>query len=184
MWLAKEEIQHDKIVSSNMRQWLLHTQNMTETLKRAGLDFHLKVLDQSFQEMYDDETFILENEYNKQAWIRQVFSFGDTKPLVYARVVVPHKTYSVYSHILEKLGTQSIGNAFLYATPNIRRCDFEYQKLTPDMPLFEALQKWYLPQDDFIYWARRSVFVLPKGNILITEILLEHLPQYPHADPV
>lgn len=168
-------------ITKNTYQWLTLPNNLTETMIKTGVSFSLKLLSQLFAQPYHDEISAF-HDYPTNAsyaWIRKVFLEGNQTPWIFARVIIPETTYFNYEHAFRNLGHAPIGNTLLYHNPQVTRKDFEYKQITVDDALFSELKIYHQALFLNDLWARRSLFMLPKGCLLITEIFLDHLRPYP-----
>ena len=77
------------------------------------------------------------------------------------------------------MGDAPIGNTLLYNNNRIIRKAFEYKSVEHNDPVFQELQRLEPLRHSDIYWARRSIFVLPRGALLINEFILNNIPNYP-----
>lgn len=155
--------------------------NLTEAIKKTNTIFSLNLLDQTFGEPYYDELSAFNDDSidANYSLIRKVFLEGDKQPMVFARVIIPEKTYLNYHTEFSSLGGSAIGNTILYADKHTIRQDFEYKLVANNDPMFHELKELHQVADDDGYWARRSVFMLPKGPLLITELFLNTIIDYP-----
>lgn len=181
-WMSRDELDptQDRL-KKNTYNWLVMPNNLTETIKKTGVSFSLKVLNQSLDKPYIDEISAF-NDYPvdaSYALVRKVFLEGDTHPVIFARVIVPEQTYFNYHAEFSRLGNSAIGNALLYHDKRIVRKEFEYKLLDSNDEVFHELKELNQIADEDSLWARRSIFVMPKGYLLITEVFLKAIPTYP-----
>lgn len=173
-WKTKAELDaSDLKPQPNIYDWLVKPQNLTETIRKTGKIFSLQVLNQSVGRPEIDEISAFEDDATDAsvALIRTVFLNADAQPVIFARVIVPETTYLNYQNAFDNLGHSAIGNTLLYHNPDVTRTSFEYKPL-------DATPKICHPESNFL-WARRSIFKMPKGCLLITETFLNTLPPYP-----
>lgn len=181
-WMCRELLDRQpESINTNTYNWLVQSNNLTETIKKAGVSFSLNLLSQAFAKPNIDELDVFK-DYSIDAshsLVRKVFSEGDKKPLIFARVIVPETTYLNYQSEFNSLGRAPIGNALLYADKNIVRKEFEYKLVVDGDPIFDELKELKQADNGVDYWARRSVFLLPKGPLLISEVFLNEMPVHP-----
>lgn len=167
----------------NIYDWLVKPNNLTETIKKTGAAFSLQVLNQSIGKPFADEI----NAFNKYpitasvALIRNVLLKADTQPVIFARVIVPESTYLNYQDAFNTLGNAPIGNTLLYNNPCVLRKQFEYKLLNSQDSIFLTLQTLHPAINESNLWSRRSVFIMKKEGLLITEVFLNTIPLYPTA---
>ena len=181
-WFDREALDRRQDgIKKNMHQWLIKPNNLTETIKKTGSIFSLDLISQSFDNPYPDEISAF-HDYSVDAsysLVRKVFLEGDNHRMIFARVIIPEQTYLNYHSELSNLGCVAIGNAFLYKNEQIVRKDFEYSVIEYKDKIFQELKELNEVNDDDELWARRSIFVLPKGCLLISEVFLNAIPIYP-----
>lgn len=181
-WFNRNILDKKKVLEKNLYNWLVLPNNLTETIKKTGAEFSLTLLSQSFDNPYSEENDILAY-YSVDAsysLIRRVFLNANNKNMVFSRVIVPEKTYLNYRDELSKLGNSSIGNTLLYIDNEIERKEFEYKLVDCNDEVSQELKNLNHTTIKGFYGARRSVFILKKGSILISEFFLDALPEYPH----
>lgn len=181
-WIGRDKLdpKQDRL-KENIYNWLVMPNNLTETIKKTGASFSLTLLNQSFDKPYIDEVSAF-NDYPIDAsysLVRKVFLEGDARPMIFARVIIPEETYLNYHDAFSNLGNSAIGNALLYNDKSVVRKDFEYKLVDPNDEVFHELKELNQVEDTDSLWARRSVFVMPKGYLLITEVFLNAIPTYP-----
>lgn len=181
-WINRNILDQNKSdIDQNLYDWLVLPKNLTETIKKTGAQFSLTLLSQSFDEPYSDEHAIL-RDYLADAscsFVRKVLLNGDNQSIVFSRVIIPKHTYFNYENEFTHLGNSSIGNTILYLNKNIERTAFEFKCIDRSDPVFQELTLLNHLSKKKCFGARRSVFTLPKGSLLISEIFLDSLPVYP-----
>lgn len=181
-WICRDELDpaQDRL-KENIYNWLVMPNNLTETIKKTGANFSLNLLNQSFDKPYVDEIGAFHNYPVDASYslVRKVFLEGDTHPMIFARVIIPEETYLNYHDAFSNLGNSAIGNALLYNDKRVVRKDFEYKLIEPNDEVFHELKELNQIDDAHSLWARRSIFVMPKGYLLITEVFLNAIPTYP-----
>jgi chorismate-pyruvate lyase len=168
-------------ISQNIYSWLVMPKNLTDTIKKTDVRFSLDVISESFSEPYRDEknAFYGYPSDVSSSFVRKVFLKGDDKAMVFARVIIPEDTYINYKNEFLSLGSRAIGNALLHHDKKVVRGDFEYKLLRSGDELLSEIKELNCTSEKGDLWARRSVFSLPKGYLLITEVFLSAIPVYP-----
>jgi chorismate-pyruvate lyase len=168
-------------ISNTIYQWLVLPDNLTETIKKTGVDFSLTVESQSMGNPYLDEIDAFKDcaVDASHSLIRKICLKGNHQPLVFARVIIPSATYLNYKNDFDTLGDAPIGNTLLYTNKRVIRGAFEYKSVEHNDPVFQELQRLDTLINGDTYWARRSIFILPKGALLISEFILTNIPNYP-----
>tara|TARA_R110002126_G_scaffold222360_3_gene367542 strand:- start:1728 stop:2297 length:570 start_codon:yes stop_codon:yes gene_type:complete len=181
-WIGRETLDFKRNeINKNTYNWMVMPNNLTETIKKTGVDFSLDLLSESFDKPYIDERKAF-NNYPADAsnsFVRKVFLKGNNKPMIFARVIIPEQTYVSYKSEFMSLGSKAIGNALLHHDKQVHRSEFEYKFIIPSDEIFNEIKELNLMGNQKGLWARRSVFTLPKGYLLITEVFLITLPVYP-----
>ena len=181
-WMSLKLLEENQFnIVPNSFHWLVKPNNLTETIKQTGLQCSVNLLKQSFDKPYADEVAAFE-QYDTDAstaFIRKVFLEDKLEPLVFARVIIPKETYLNYEDVFSNLGNAAIGNTLLYANQDIKRQAFEFRLIESGNPMFDELKKLnQVKSNHHKFWARRSIFILPKGPLLISEVFL-NMPDYP-----
>ena len=148
---------------------------------RASTSFSLNVLNEDFQSPLDDEREYLPLPPTLP-FTRHVLLKGNNIPVVFARVMIPETTYHNYSKELNQLGSLPIGEYFLYQQPHTRSA-FDYKCLTDKHLLFQASHTYARDTSFQAYWARRSLFNLQKGQLVITEVFFPAIQSIRLASP-
>lgn len=135
--------------------------------------FAIRLLRQQWSRPLFDEAQALGLGARQVALIREVnLQCGET-PMVFARSVVPAATVRVAQHRLTRLGTQSLG-AILFSSPRLARSAVQFAELRAPHELYRrgrlASQRAFVRA-----WARRSVFLLQRQPLLVSEVFLPTL---------
>lgn len=146
------------IIPVRIRDWLMETDSMTQRLER-----HCDRLTVSVR----NECFILPGELNDECdylpvseryWLREVVLYGDGRPWLFGRTLIPRQTLAGAGIDLMNIGNVPLG-----------RYLFQHDALTRDYihtGLCEGL------------WARRSRLCLSGHPLLLTELFLPEAPLY------
>ena len=168
-WVAHTELLRRQ-PSKNNHLWLTKPFILSKAFKAATKQFHVQLVSQKFDLARNDEREKLAGytcESLNDVFVRQVLLKSHDKLLGFGRVIIPRTTYQAYEKSIQQVGTSAFGEAFLYSNPDCSRGPFEYS-------FFEF-------KHETCYWARRSAFTLKGMPLLITEILMNDLPDYPVA---
>ena len=159
----------------HLADWLLHTGSLTERLQGFTQNFEVKVLGQATLEANESEIAAL-NDYRKHQWqIREVILFGNGKPWVFARSVLPeHLCNTTWA----SLGNQPLGQR-IFNDDNFVRSDFVIANLKEN-PIADVdegrLTSKCMPASGL--WARRSAFKIQQWHLLVAEVFLPDCPSY------
>lgn len=127
---------------------LMQTYNLSQELRKFCTTLTVQVISQQLTNATPEEQTILNIQENN-SFIREVYLQGDGVNLVHARVIVPNVTYLKFKTELDNLGTNFLGESFLYKHQHTRS-PFVYQQN-----------------------SRRSVFDLSGYKLMVTEIFLD-----------
>lgn len=152
------------------RTWLIDRGSLTRRIQSLCADFSLRGL-RIWQGKADrDEAVCVELEPHVTSFLREVHLYCGGTPVVFAHSVIPRKGLRGAWHRLGKLGNQPLGAA-LFADPLVRRMPLQFRKLDHRHALYRRACA-ILPEQPSHLWARRSVFILRKRPILVTEVFL------------
>jgi chorismate--pyruvate lyase len=141
---------------SKFYSWLITPQTLSIALKKFCTTLSVQILKQSLGTATADEQQAL-NIAENNSFIREVYLCGDTTPWVHARVIAPNNTYLKFQEQLDNLGTNLLGEHFLYRQSNVERSPFSYSS-------------------KHNIYARRSIFFVAAAPLLVTEHFLEQIP--------
>ena len=147
--------------------WLHEAKNLVSSLKNYYGEIKLKKVSQGFSEIHDFEKEFLSTE---KALVRQITLNSESKTLVFARTILPKKTYAFFTDEMDNLGEKPIGDNLLF-NENFARGDFIIRKLSKQNFYHET----GLTSDKDIY-SRSSIFTYrsaDKLTFLITEYFLD-----------
>ena len=157
---------------SRWRHWLVNRGLLTRRIQAHCTAFSVHVLFQGAARATPDERF-LAGSHARMALVREVCLNCGTHPVVFAHSVVQLRHLRGPWRALANLGARPLG-AELFNNPRVRRCPLRFRKLNAHDALHaracNALGK-RLPA----LWARRSLFVLHRSPILVTEVFLPRL---------
>jgi chorismate--pyruvate lyase len=174
----KNAAQYD-IPSKQLADWLLHTGSLTERLQALTNKFEVKVLGQATIDADPSEQAALP-DYHKHQWqIREVILFGDGKPWVFARSVLPEhlcKTTWV------TLGNQPLGQR-IFNDNKFVRSEFVITQLDSNPIAGINISPPSSTNASNQLWGRRSAFKIEDWNLLVAEVFLPDCPSYISGSP-
>lgn len=167
-WLPAEHLGQMK-VDSNIRPWLIGKGMLTLRLKAVcGERFVLRLVNQWTGILNPDHRLSLQST-DSAGLFRDVEMCCDNTVWVFAETVIPDSTLSLYPWLAE-LGDAALGET-LVGLSGVERSSYEYAWLGRNESLTErALEN--TPLDSQGLWARRSLFSLRGGALLVQEIFL------------
>lgn len=154
-----------------MQDWLLDTGSLTERLQANSREFYVEVLGQTELPLEAAEKQALPQHAQSQWQIREVILFGDGKPWVFARSVLPTK---MCQSTWANLGNQPLGQR-IFNDPNFVRSGFEIGKLERHPLTHKPFKD---PEMKLQRWARRSIFRVGDDELLVAEAFLPDCPCY------
>lgn len=165
----KKAAEYD-LPDQHLADWLLHTGSLTERLQALTNSFRVEVLGQATLCAQDSEKAALA-DYDKHQWqIREVILYGNGKPWVFARSVLPaHLCNTTWA----TLGNQPLGQR-IFNDNNFVRSEFAIAQL--DYNPIEADVSPSKQHDSL--WGRRSAFQIANWHLLVAEIFLPDCPSY------
>ncbi len=133
----------------------------------------VKVIFQGRRRLHRDERFLARgNPGSTRALTRDVVLYCGTKPVVYAHSVLRPGDYGAGGRLMRRIGSRPLGAA-LFADPRIRRMMLRQRKLGHGHELFQQAFSIAKQGGNFAtLWARRSLFMVGKSPILVTEVFL------------
>lgn len=162
---------------ASVRAWLLDPASLTARLKGiCGNDFRVRVLRQQWRRPQTCEAQRLEMLRGEFALVREVHLHCAGRVLVYARTVIPRSTLMGRARSLARLGTRPLGEV-LFADPGMRRGPLEIARIPRDTPEYRVFLGVTDPGESV--WGRRSVFRLSARPLLVSEIFLPGMPEFP-----
>ncbi|MBF7073375.1 chorismate lyase [Glaciecola sp. MH2013] len=163
------ESQSLRVPNAKVANWLLHTGSLTERLQALTSNFRVEVVGQKTMRADESEINALPN-YEAQTWqIREVILYGDNKPWVFARSVLPeHLCNTTWS----SLGNQPLGQR-IFNDDQFVRSDFVIAELSYN-PVAALLGE----SSEASLWARRSQFKVHQWDLLVAEVFLPDCPCY------
>ncbi|ODN44093.1 chorismate--pyruvate lyase family protein [Piscirickettsia litoralis] len=164
--------------SDHRQQWLEKPYCLTSAIKRATHEFSVRVLAESskpLQTVYQSDDIVYQQDH---AWEREVYLCGDNTPWVYASVVF---SLAKPPEVLETLGNRPLGETLFFHPDgrDVARSVMEYACIDQAQDVY--LPAFNVSNQDKLY-ARRSVFSPSWGQVLVVEVFLDALPDYPEEN--
>jgi chorismate lyase len=152
------------------RPWLTDRGSLTQRIADRCERFRIEVVFQGLRTPTRDEAFLFADCGRSRVLVREVYlCCGDT-PVVFAHSVTRPRELRGPWKALTGLGNRSLGSR-LFTDPRVRRCPLRQKKINAAHELYApALQR--APHAAQSLWARRSLFLLHKSPILVTEVFL------------
>ncbi|MDP2829996.1 MAG: chorismate lyase [Sulfuricellaceae bacterium] len=152
------------------RTWLIDRGSLTRRIQSLCANFNLRGLRTWRGKADRDEAACVNLEFHIIALLREVHLYCGDTPVVFAHSIIPKKGMNGPWHHLGKLGNKPLGAA-LFANPLVRRMPLQFRKLDRRHALYRRACA-ILSEPPLHLWARRSVFILQKYPILVTEVFL------------
>lgn len=175
IWHPAQQLTRARL-PADLRDWLLDRSSLTRRLRQccAGR-FAVRLLGQSWQRPLPNEALALGANPVRRALVREVLLLCDDTPWVYARTVIPRTSLRGRLRRLSCLGEAPLG-AVLFADPHMTRGPVEVASIRPDQ-LAAPLA------DGHTLWGRRSLFLLRRRPLLVTEVFLPALVEDRRGGP-
>ena len=154
-----------KFPTSNTEKWLTKPHVLGDALAKVHGEIQVQVLSEIFQTPFEHELLYL-NNVGKGApfFIREIHLKNANQILTYGRVTIPDVTFANNKTKILELKNRSFGKVILYSHPNYKRSDFEYA---------------HVCHAGVDYWGRRSLFWLDSDPLIVTEVYMTDLGNYP-----
>ncbi len=152
------------------RTWLTDRGSLTRRIAERCARFRVDVVFQGLRRPTRDEAFLFPDCGRSRVLVREVYLMCDDRPVVFAHSVTRPRDVRGTWRALTGLGDRSLGSR-LFTDPRVQRCPLHQQRLTRAYELHErALER--APRLTGALWARRSLFLLHRSPILVTEVFL------------
>jgi chorismate--pyruvate lyase len=162
-------------IPPDLCSWLLDPESLTLRLQQLCPDrFEVRVIAQQRGRPAHNEAQVLGMRRGSHALIRQVQLLCGGKPWIFARTVIPISSLRGRLKRLAHLGTRPLGGV-LFADPGMRRGVVELACILPGQALYTAATA-HLRQRPGAIWGRRSVFVINRKQLLVSEVFLPAFP--------
>ena len=151
--------------------WLKDTGSLTKRLiDFCRGQFSVRLLHQGWNQPLISEARLLGTRRAETAMIREVELLCDTRPLVFARTLIPATSMTGGARRLAQLGNKPLG-AVLFADPGTQRTRIQIARISPGYPLYAAATG-HLDDKPNELWGRRTLFLFAGKPILVNEIFL------------
>lgn len=158
-------------LTPQLKSWLFDSASLTSRLiKYSNNNFSVKMISVKRATPTADEIFALGLKARSHALIREVLLCCANEPVVYARTIIPASSLRGALRGLVLLGNKPLG-AVLFADKLMHRKHIEVAQLQPKNKCYA----WSGYEGDENIWGRRSVFVLKKQSLLVSEFFLPTL---------
>lgn len=166
----------------SVHRWLPLGGSLTAAVRSASGAFRVRLLDQGWRKAIPDEAAAVAVPARERVWTREVL-LGDAvqgplMPLVFAHSIVAARDLAAWPW-LSGLGNRPLGEV-LFQHPGVRRGALHFRRLDRRHPLYHAASDAFHANGKEAalaptLWARRSVFVLHGGPLLVSEVFLPEL---------
>ncbi|MEH2920558.1 chorismate lyase [Samsonia erythrinae] len=146
------------VLPDHIGDWLRETGSMTQRLEKYCAQLEVTLCREGFitSQVLDEEREQL--PFSESYWLREVVLYGDGRPWLFGRTLVPQQTLNGADAALTEIGNQPLG-----------RYLFEQKALMRDYIHTGCCEG---------LWARRSRLCLSGGPLLLTELFLPEAPVY------
>lgn len=156
--------------SGRYRPWLTDHGSLTRRIEARSPGMKVKVILQGRRRLHRDERFLAVG--NALALTRDVLLYYGDTPLVYAHSVLRPGDRGAGFRLMKGMGARPLGAA-LFTDPRIRRQMLRQHKLGRGHELYRQASRIVKSQGAPVtFWARRSLFMIGKSPILVTEVFL------------
>lgn len=152
------------------RPWLRAVGSLTRRIEQRSPRMKVKVLLQGPRRLHRDERSMVPGGDRAVTLTREVYLMCKRTPVVYAHSVIQPRDRGAATRLVRRMGSRPLGAA-LFADPRIRRYAMQYRKIGRSHELYRNAVR-VLKQPPTTLWARRSLFVIEKSPILVTEVFL------------
>ncbi|HET7598069.1 MAG TPA: chorismate lyase [Burkholderiales bacterium] len=156
--------------AARLRPWLVDRGSLTARIQARCDAFRVELVSQRPGRVDRDETFLQPSRRRGLALVREVYLYCRRTPVVFAHSVIERRSLRGPWRRLAGLGTRPLGAA-LFADPRVRRHPLHQRKLNAHHELYRSACARLKDKPPYL-WARRSLFVLHKSPILVTEVFL------------
>lgn len=162
------------IPSQCLRNWLLDTSSLTERLQSQCTSFHLTLIGQRQAQITLEEfqrVSTPEQELNLEEWqVREVILWGDNKPWVFARSIIPQR---LCESDFVNLNNRPLGQ-LIFNDKRFKRMPFELTNMCQSKDFLAQLHI----HSETKLWGRRSAFTFEDLQMTVSEVFLPSSPAY------
>lgn len=173
LWQPLRQVRRQQIPSS-LRAWILDPHSLTQRLReRYGQSFRVDLQAQGIGHPLLDERRRLDMRTGLNGLVRQVYLYGEGRPVVFARTMIPLTSLRGELRRLTRLGTRPLGE-FLFTRLASTRAGVELAAIPPGHPLHRKVCAETTHTRETL-WARRSLFIVDAKPLLVLELFLPTL---------
>ncbi|MBC7944908.1 MAG: chorismate lyase [Burkholderiales bacterium] len=162
---------------SPYRTWLLDRGSLTQRIQSRCAAFSVRGLRQRLARPCRDEVRELDLPARELALTREVFLYCKATPVVFAHTVLQRTALRGPWHLLATQGSKPLG-ATLFSNPKVARLPLHFKRLTARHELFQRAQRMLKAPPDCL-WARRSLFIVERAPLMVTEVFLPGILELP-----
>ncbi|KFF67075.1 chorismate--pyruvate lyase [Pectobacterium brasiliense] len=146
------------VLPEHIGDWLMETGSMTRRLEKYCAQLKIILCSEKFitPQVLGEEREQL--PYSERYWLREVVLYGDDRPWLFGRTIVPQQTLDGTDSALTKIGNQPLGR-YLFGQKALTR-DYIHTGCSEGL------------------WARRSRLCVSGYPLLLTELFLPESPIY------
>jgi len=172
-WRGRRHLRPTEI-PTGLRDWLCEPRSLTRKMRRqCPAPFSLELLSQRWERPLADERLALGIRPGRLSLVRQVRLLCGGQALVFARSVIPLHTLRGRPGRLARLGTRPLADV-LFTDGSVRRGEMEFTLLGPGAALL-GLSVQALNTEPHGLWARRSLFLIKRKPLLVSEVFLPEI---------
>jgi chorismate lyase len=150
------------------RPWLIARGSLTRRIEARAPGMRVKVLYEGRRRLHRDERFLARGR-GALAWTRDVLLVCNGTPVVYAHSVLAPGERGAGWRLMRGMGSRPLGAA-LFTDPRIGRAMLRQRKAGRGHELHRQVSR--IVKSPGVPWARRSLFMVGKSPILVTEVFL------------
>ncbi|WP_233267339.1 chorismate lyase [Paraglaciecola sp. L3A3] len=170
-WLDLTACSH---TTAHLQNWLLDSGSLTEKLIASCTHFHLTVIGEDRSSITIDEfqqVSHLGTQLVEQDWlVREVILWGDGKPWVFARSIIP---VELWQRDFVGLNDKPLGQ-LIFNDARFKRMPFQLTQIDDS----EAFLKQLNMSGSEVLWGRRSTFKFEHLKMMVCEVFLPDSPAY------
>jgi chorismate--pyruvate lyase len=171
IWAEPDQV---TIPTPSLKNWLLDTGSLTERLQAQCASFHLTLIGQRQAEITLEEfqrVCTPGQQLNPQEWqVREVLLWGDNKPWVFARSIIPQ---ILCESDFVNLNDKPLGQ-LIFNDKRFKRMPFEITNMCSSKAFLSQLQI----SSEMDLWGRRSAFSFENLKMTVSEVFLPCSPAY------
>jgi chorismate--pyruvate lyase len=156
--------------SGRYRPWLRDRGSLTRRIQRRYAALRVEVIFQGLRRPDRDEQFLFAGRGRSKVLVREVYLVCGDKPVVFAHSVLDPRHLRGAWRAVAGLGSCALGAA-VFADPRVERHPLRHRKVERHHELHAKARRG-LKSPPGPLWARRSLFILHKSPILVTEVFL------------